>query len=154
MTCEKECLNLAPVCDEVWHVHYGQLQWQVAECKHSCSCCSRAGSSLRFLLGKGKSAPSQHTEQPFRTSARVVQHRQPRGWDLGPSSKPAVLELHHVCLRCKHYIWSVCLWHTAARPEFVPAWGLSSVLPWWQRLDLRDKLAPKVAAAGVCKALP
>lgn len=35
MTCEKECLDLDPVHDEVWHVYYGQLKWQVAECKHS-----------------------------------------------------------------------------------------------------------------------
>lgn len=35
MTCEKECLDLDPVHDEAWHVYYGQLKWQVAECKHS-----------------------------------------------------------------------------------------------------------------------
>lgn len=131
MTCEKERLDLDSVHDEVWHVYYGQLKWQVEECKH-------AGPAARWLLrlpstslclGKGRrfELPTQSTRQPFKTSvpsARVVQREQPRSWSLGFQSKPVVLELQD-CVRYRCYLARSRGWRCwAAQAQLAALWGL------------------------------
>lgn len=130
MTCEKERLDLDPVCDEVWHVYYGQLKWQVEECKHCDSCRSLAAGTARHLsLEKARwfELPPQSTKQPFKTSvpsARVVQHEQPTSWSLGFQSKPVVLELQD-CVRCRCYLARSRGWRcSAARAQLAAPWGL------------------------------
>lgn len=70
MTCEKECLDLDPAYDEVWHLNYGQLKWQQSVNTPD-SCRSLAGSRLHsaFLLCLGKGTMSLWTSQPEHRAA-------------------------------------------------------------------------------------